>query len=202
LFGREAGPILPVLLVIAFAVGISIVQDSVQSRRRRRPVVEGELTHLRLMGRRDAPAFAATIDADVVAENRWAPNVRGDFIRAVESGALATTYAICERRTGAIVGAISLTSADKGEADLGLWIGVDNRGRGYASDALTALVRLMRNAEYTSVTASTAETNSVMQSVLRHAGFVEKVRYEHQFPNGEVVPAIKFDHQLDVAERL
>jgi RimJ/RimL family protein N-acetyltransferase len=148
------------------------------------------------MSARDAPAFAATIDRDVVIENRWDPHVREEYIRAVSGSRLRSTWAICERSTGAIVGAISLNECGEHEVELGVWIGAPNRGRRYTSDAVSALVRLLADSTYSSISASTAETNVPMQSALRRAGFAEQARYTHQFTNGESIPAIRFSRTL------
>jgi RimJ/RimL family protein N-acetyltransferase len=193
---KHHDPIYVVALAISLALVIVGTQDLLQSRRRLRPIVAGELTHLRLMGRRDVSAFSATIDADVVAENHWDPSVRDDYISAVRRSALPSTYAICERRTGGIVGAISVSAVDELDAQLGVWIGAQYRGRGYTSDALTALVRHFRNTQCTSIGASTAQSNVPMQSALRRAGFAQQLTYTHQFPNGETIPAIRFNYSL------
>ena len=75
-------------------------------------------------------------------------------------------------------------------------MGPQYRGRGYTSDALAALVRYFRSSQCTSIAASTSQTNVPMQSALRRAGFAEQLTYTHQFPNGETVPAIRFNYSL------
>ena len=110
--------------------------------------------------------------------------------------ALRSTYAICERRTGKIVGAISVSAVGQLDAELGVWIGRPHRGRGYTSDALTALVRHLRSTQFTSIRASTAQANVPMQSAFRRAGFAEQQTYMHRFRNGEAVQAIRFNYSL------
>jgi RimJ/RimL family protein N-acetyltransferase len=193
---KDDDPIYLVALLISLAFAIVRTRGLLQSHRRLRPIVTGELTHLRLMGRRDVSAFSATIDADVVAENRWDSSVRDDYISAVRRSLLPSTYAICDRRTGGIVGAISVSAVGECDAQLGVWMGPQDRGRGYTSDALTALVRHFRNTQCTSIAASTAQSNVPMQSALRRAGFAEQLAYTHRFPNGETVPAIRFNYSL------
>jgi RimJ/RimL family protein N-acetyltransferase len=163
---------------------------------RLRPIVAGELTHLRLMDCRDVAAFSATIDADVVAENHWDSSDRDNYISAVSRSALPSTYAICERRTGKIVGAISVSAVGQRDAELGVWIGRPYRGRGYTCDGLTAMVRHLRSTQCTSIGASTAQTNVPMQSAFRRAGFAEQQTYVHQFRNGETTQAIRFIYSL------
>lgn len=185
----------------AFAILLTIAvvgaRNLMKPRRRPQPIVAGELTHLRLMDRWDVPAFSATIDADVEAENRWGPSDRDDYITALSRSALPSTYAICERHTGEIVGAIFLSAVGELDAQLGVWIGPPYRGRGYLSDALTALVHHLRSTQCTSIGASTATTNIPMQSALRRAGFAEQRTYTHQFRNGETAQAIRFNYSLN-----
>ena len=183
-------------LAILLTLAVVGTRHLMQPRRRRRPIVAGELTHLRLMGRRDVSAFSATIDAVVVAENRWDSSDRDNYINAVRRSSLPSTYAICERRTGGIVGVIAVSAVAELDAQLGVWIGPQYRGRGYTSDALTALVRHLRSTQCTSIGASTARTNVPMQKALRRAGFAEQSTYTHRFSNGETAPAIRFNYSL------
>jgi RimJ/RimL family protein N-acetyltransferase len=183
-------------LAILLTLAVVGTRRLMQPRRHPRPIVAGELTHLRLMDCRDVSAFSATIDADVVAENHWDSSDRDGYITAVSRSALPSTYAICERRTGEIVGAVSVSAVGELDAELGVWIGRPYRGRGYTSDALTALVRHLRRTQCTSIGASTAQTNVPMQSALRRAGFAEQQTYMHQFRNGETVQAIRFNYSL------
>lgn len=148
------------------------------------------------MDRWDVPAFSATIDADVVAENRWGPTDRDNYIAALSRSALPSTYAICERHTGEIVGAIVVSAVGELDAQLGVWMGRPYRGRGYLSDALTALVGHLRTTQCTSIGASTAQTNVPMQSALRRAGFAEQQTYTHQFRNGDTVKSVRFNYSL------
>ena len=182
-------------LAILLALAVVGTRRLMQPRRLR-PIVAGELTHLRLMDCRDVSAFGATIDAEVVAENRWDSSDRDGYISAVRRSALPSTYAICERRRGEIVGAISVSAVGELDVELGVWIGRPYRGRGYTSDTLTALVRHLRSTRCTSIEASTAQTNVPMQSALRRAGFAEQQTYTHQFRNGETVQAIRFNYSL------
>lgn len=185
-----------VALVVLLTLAVLGARHLMRPRRRPPPIVEGALTYLRLMDRWDVPGFSATIDADVVAENRWGPSDRDGYITALESSALPSAYAICERHTGEIVGAIILSAAGELDAQLGVWVGPSYRGRGYLSDALKSLVHHLRSTQCVSIGASTAQTNVPMQSALRRAGFVEQQRYTHQFRNGETVRAIRFNCSL------
>lgn len=194
-------PIYLVALVITVALVILGAQDVLRSLRSLRPVVVGERTHLRLMGPRDVAAFNATIDVRVEAENRWDPIVRAEYVDAIRRSSLPSTYAICSRRTGEIVGVVDVAAVGELDAELGAWIGPRHRGLGYMSDALTAVVALL-NGRCTSIRASTAVTNAPMQSALRRAGFVEQEPYTHQFASGETIPALRFTYALDDGARL
>jgi RimJ/RimL family protein N-acetyltransferase len=185
------------VLVTFLTLAVVAARHLMHPRRRPRPIIAGELTHLRLMDRWDVPAFSATIDADVIAENRWDPTDRDGYITALSRSALPSSYAICERRTGEFVGAIILSAVGELDVQLGVWIGRPYRARGYLSDALTALVHHLHTTQCTSIGASTALTNVPMQKALRRAGFTEQERYTHKFRNGETVQAIRFNRSLN-----
>lgn len=193
----DDNPIYLVALLITVALVILGTQNVLRARLRLRPVVAGKRTHLRLMGPRDVAAFNATIDASVEAENRWDSTVRDEYLSAIRRSSLPSTYAICTRRTGEIVGVVDVAAVGELAAELGAWIGPRHRGLGYMSDALAAVVDFLDGSGCTSIRASTAQTNIPMQSALRRAGFVEQDPYTHQFANGETVPAIRFTYALD-----
>jgi len=200
--GRDGDPSRRLAVWVAVFIGVMGVLDILQSRHRRRPLAAGELIHLRLMDRRDAPAFAATMTPDVVAENRWEPHIRLDYIDAVKRAALGSAWAICARTTGDIVGVITAGESFAGEVELGIWVGPPHRGKGYASAAVAALVRLVGPSNYDAIAASTAVTNAPMQAALLRAGFEEEKRYDHEFPNGETTPAIRYVRSLSCVDQI
>ncbi|MFI5230840.1 MAG: GNAT family N-acetyltransferase [Gemmatimonadales bacterium] len=60
---------------------------------------------------------------------------------ALVDARVATVFAITERRSGALVGAIGIEIAEGGrEGELGYWVGVPHWGRGYATEAAGAMV--------------------------------------------------------------
>ena len=116
---------------------------------------------------------------------------------AVRRSSLPSTYAICERRTDGIVGVIGVSAVGQLDAQLGVRIGPQCRGRGYTSDALTALVRHLRNSPCTSIEASTAQTNVPMQAALRRAGFAEQRTYISRSSVGLNLPDEVAVHGVD-----
>ena len=199
---RDGDPSRRLAMWVAVFICVMGVLDTLQSRHRRRPLAAGELIHLRLMDRRDAPAFAATITPDVVAENRWEPHIRLEYIDAAKRAALGSVWAICARSTGDIVGVITAAESSPGEVVLGMWVGPPHRAKGYASAAVVALVRLLGPSKYDGIAASTAVTNAPMQAALLRAGFAEEKRYDHEFPNGETTPAIRYVRPLSWVDQI
>jgi RimJ/RimL family protein N-acetyltransferase len=111
----------------------------------------GDLVHLRRFTADDAPAFVATIDADVVTESHWDPVLRRSLLRAVRTNTLHSTYAICPQGTSRIVGAISARPRaghrpmDRRAMEFGVWVGRPHRGNGYTGDALQTLASMVRS---------------------------------------------------------
>ncbi|WP_020180511.1 GNAT family N-acetyltransferase [Methylopila sp. M107] len=82
------------------------------------------------------------------------------------------TFTIRMRATGALVGGIGWSEAERGAVELGYWLGADHRGRGLATEA--ARVVLDAAFELTGATAATARcrvANLASRGVLERCGF-------------------------------
>jgi RimJ/RimL family protein N-acetyltransferase len=173
------------------------------SPRRAQPLlhVVGRVIHIRSLTARDADALAATIDVDVMAENRWDPGVRDRFIEVIRNSQPTLAFAICDHATGDVAGVIQLapSSLAESEWDLGIWIGPEHRGRGFASEAVPLFVSTLNNKVYPSVGASTSVGNIAVQRAVQRAEFVEVNRYRHQFDNGDGIEAIRYSRPLPPA---
>lgn len=102
--------------------------------------------------RRDGEAFAAALRAEHAAGRRL-------------------VFALAEAGTDALVGAAGVEPAGPGEGELGYWLGRPYWGRGYASEAAAALIRLAWDEPLRSLTAVTDPENRRSQRVLLKLGF-------------------------------
>jgi RimJ/RimL family protein N-acetyltransferase len=163
------------------------------------PLISGERVVLRPLGRRDGPALARTIDQAVLDENRLPPDTAEQAKRLVRRTAVANWAAICDASSRDVVGVVTMEFDEpRRNATLGIWIGPDHRGKGYASDATAAAARLALGMGY-DTTALTSQANTAMQRALERGGFVRTGTVEHVFDTGEVIEAIRFEHR-DVAD--
>lgn len=95
--------------------------------------------------------FALASDPLVGPACGWAPHRDVEESRSLIAGGPLSnpeSYAICLASTGEIIGSISLKPAAEnfdiaaeGDLEVGYWLGSEYWGRGYASEALDALVR-------------------------------------------------------------
>jgi RimJ/RimL family protein N-acetyltransferase len=168
---------------------------SLLARTLRRPpaFARGGNVVLRAIGPRDATALAATIDADVIVENRMPFNTAVTLRRFARWFTLRTYVAICNTDTGRIVGAIALTAdLEAMEATLGIWIGPHDRGKGHATAALAAYAPTLHDRGFSKVIADTSIDNRAMRTALEHAGFESTGTMTFTFHNGDSVPAVRY----------
>jgi len=78
-----------------------------------------------------------------------------------------------------LIGTIGLTPAEDGSAEVGYWIAERQWNRGYATEAIRAVVRLARTLGHSRLSASHFVDNPASGRVLRKAGFN---------PTGQVCP--------------
>jgi RimJ/RimL family protein N-acetyltransferase len=148
---------------------------------------------LRSIGPRDARALAATIDADVIVENRLPFNAAYTLRRVARWHTVPSHVAICATDTGSLVGGITLTADLKEmQANLGLWIGSHHRGKGYATDALTIYAPMLHDRGFSKVIVETAVDNRAMRTALEHAGFESAGNFTFTFPSGESISAVRY----------
>lgn len=78
------------------------------------------------------------------------------------------------------VGAVRLKRAEEcGILEAGIWLGLNARGRGIASDAVAALLAEARKAGGSKIMAETTTSNTASLALLRAAGFtVSRLPYE------------------------
>lgn len=157
----------------------------------------------------DAPALAAAIADEAIARNLAAvpwPYSRRDaeaFLASPRDPVLPSLL-IFERGTGApqLAGACGLGRRPSGSVEMGYWIARAFWGRGYATEACTALVEIARTLGLPSLEGSHFMDNPASARVLEKLGFepLGIVAPRMSCARGEDVPAILMRLELK-AER-
>ena len=93
---------------------------------------------------------------------------------------------------GRIIGSVGLGHDENGEVQLGYWIARDHWGRGYATEAARAVLRLARVLGHRRLVANHFADNPASGRVLRKVGFKPTGRIEPRFSlaRGERAPAV------------
>jgi RimJ/RimL family protein N-acetyltransferase len=148
---------------------------------------------LRPAGPRDAKAFAGTIDATVIVENRMPFDAARRTIFLARWLKFPNHLMTCDVDHGSIVGVLTVThDTEASHATLGIWTAGPHRGRGYGTGAVHAVVELLGAQGIRTVVGETAIDNRAMQAVLSKAGFTTVDKVSHTLPNGDVLPALRF----------
>ena len=115
-------------------------------------------------------ADAATIPHTLAESEAWVQSKVDLFER--DDG--LSLWAVVERASGRVIGDAGLqweTMADRRELDLGCRIVRRLQGRGYATEASSAILRAAFDAGFNRVAAQTATNNAAALEVLRRIGF-------------------------------
>jgi RimJ/RimL family protein N-acetyltransferase len=126
----------------------------------------------------DAPALAAAIADEMIVRNLatapWPYGLRDAeaFLAQTRDPALPS-FLIFERTDGApnLVGSCGLGRRPSGAVELGYWIGRSYWGRGYATEAATALIDIARTLGFTRLEGSHFLDNPASGRVLEKLGF-------------------------------
>jgi RimJ/RimL family protein N-acetyltransferase len=126
----------------------------------------------------DAPALAAAIADEMIVRNLatapWPYGLRDAeaFLAQARDPALPS-FLIFERTDGApnLVGSCGLGRRPSGAVELGYWIGRSYWGRGYATEAATALIDIARTLGFTRLEGSHFLDNPASGRVLEKLGF-------------------------------
>lgn len=107
----------------------------------------------------------STEDSVLAAYQRWAAHWRDDGpVRA---------FAVRASDTDALVGGCELRIKQDGGGEVSYWTHGDQRGKGYAQQALALLVDYARNIGVTTLAAHVATENYASRRVAEKAGFAE-----------------------------
>lgn len=141
------------------------------------PVLETERLILRAPQLGDVMAVAALANDKRIAENtRRIPHPyrrtdAEDFIAAVNvpNGEIAFVIA---KRDGPIIGACGLAMQDDAAPDVGYWLGVKHWGKGYATEAVRAVIDFaFTDLGHEALSAGARVTNPASRRILEKCGF-------------------------------
>lgn len=99
----------------------------------------------------------------------------------------------------ALVGGIGLHRQDD-EVELGYWIARDHWGRGYATEASRAVLRLARTLGHRTLVSGHFIDNPASGAVLRKAGFKPTGRLRHQFSLARGYHAQMVEHRIELGD--
>ena len=141
------------------------------------PVFETERLVLRAPRLEDAKAIATLANDRRIAENtRRIPHPytlddAEQFISgtAAATGEMALTITLAD---GAVIGGCGLNLLDGPAPDIGYWLGVPHWGKGYATEAVRALIDYaFTELDHTAVQAGARVTNPASRRILEKCGF-------------------------------
>lgn len=125
----------------------------------------------------DAPALARAIAHQSVvrmlARAPW-PYREGDaaaFLAAPQDSRLPSLLVTLPQEGGRIIGGCGLHRGERGAAEVGYWITPSHQGRGFAREALAALIGAARLLRHRRLAGRHAIDNPASGAVLRAAGF-------------------------------
>jgi RimJ/RimL family protein N-acetyltransferase len=126
----------------------------------------------------DAPALATAIADEVIVRNLatapWPYRLRdAEAFLAQPRDPVLPSFLIFERTSGAprMVGSCGLGRRPSGAVELGYWIGRPFWGRGFATEAATALIEIARTLGFTQLEGSHFLDNPASGRVLEKLGF-------------------------------
>ena len=144
---------------------------------------------------RDSRAYAASLDADMLAANGWPEALRQSSIanmRHVDRLPLLNMTVIADRATDELVGWITLSNIDRaaGTCELGWSMAPHARGRGYGTEAIRAAIDSIHRHGIQRVTIGTKEDNHPVRRVMERIGAQQIKTAPHTLPNGATVSSV------------
>jgi RimJ/RimL family protein N-acetyltransferase len=145
-------------------------------RERSIPVLETERLVLRAPRLGDVKAVALLANDRRIAENTariphpYRATDAEDFIASANLG--TETVFLITLRNGAVIGACGFTQIDRHPPEIGYWLGVKHWGKGYATEALRALIdHIFTDLGDEAIQAAARVTNPASRRVLEKCGF-------------------------------
>ena len=149
---------------------------SEQFRERSIPVLETERLVLRAPRLGDAKSVAVLANDRRIAENTariphpYRMADAEDFIATANLGSEAVFF--ITTRNGVLIGACGFTQIDRHPPEIGYWLGVKHWGKGYATEAVRALIdHVFTERGHSALQSSVRVTNPASRRVLEKCGF-------------------------------
>jgi RimJ/RimL family protein N-acetyltransferase len=147
-----------------------------QFRERSIPVLETERLVLRAPRLEDVKAVAMLANDRRIAENTariphpYRLADADDFIATANLG--TETVFLIALRSGAVIGACGFTQVDRHPPEIGYWLGVKHWGKGYATEAVRAMIdHIFTDLGDEAINAAARVTNPASRRVLEKCGF-------------------------------
>ena len=145
-------------------------------RERSIPVLETERLVLRAPRLGDVKAVALLANDRRIADNTariphpYRATDAEDFIASANLG--TETVFLITLRNGAVIGACGFTQIDRHPPEIGYWLGVKHWGKGYATEAVRALIdHIFTDLGDEAIQAAARVTNPASRRVLEKCGF-------------------------------
>ena len=145
-------------------------------RERSIPVLETERLVLRAPRLEDVKAVAMLANDRRIAENTariphpYRLADADDFIATANLG--TETVFLITLRSGAVIGACGFTQVDRHPPEIGYWLGVKHWGKGYATEAVRAMIdHIFTDLGDEAINAAARVTNPASRRVLEKCGF-------------------------------
>jgi len=145
-------------------------------RERSIPVLETERLVLRAPRLGDVKSVAALANDRRIAENTariphpYRLADADDFIATANLG--TETVFLITLRSGAVIGACGFTQVDRHPPEIGYWLGVKHWGKGYATEAVRAMIdHIFTDLGDEAINAAARVTNPASRRVLEKCGF-------------------------------
>ena len=144
------------------------------------PVLETERLVLRAPRLGDAKAVAALANDRRIAENTariphpYRAADAEDFIASANLGSEAVFLVTLRagRASGAVIGACGFTQVDRHPPEIGYWLGVKHWGKGYATEAVRAVIdHVFTDLDADAIQSAARVTNPASRRVLEKCGF-------------------------------
>lgn len=145
-------------------------------RERSIPVLETERLVLRAPRLEDVKAVAMLANDRRIAENTaripfpYRLTDAEDFIATANLG--SETVFLITLRNGTVIGACGFTQIDRHPPEIGYWLGVKHWGKGYATEAVRAVIdHVFSDTDAEAITSSARVTNPASRRILEKCGF-------------------------------
>ena len=149
----------------------------------------------------DADELEKSLDDDFLQANGWTLAHRSltiALLRAGDPSATIGQLVACDSN-GTPCTFVSITNAKRGSAgpeglQLGVWTTPTERGRGYSTEALAGVMKLIHNSGTKTIYLGTSESNIAMQTVIERSGAQFEYTSAIELPDGTMNTARWYKH--------